>query len=156
MRCVYPQTEWWPGSSTPQDFAKGSETMTRRTYLVPGREVLECCRDRVRRLSQSCAPKKNIPFYFSFSCPWESKNALVIAIVCRIFLWFTARWPPFTEKLIVSGLLRPLLGYLVFCFIIADNLCQKKKNTQTKKPFFLLLPNCSIIPKYAINKNIYS
>ena len=54
--------------NTPHDFAKGSRTMTRRVYLVPGREVFACCRDRVRRLSQSCAPKKNIPFYFSFSC----------------------------------------------------------------------------------------
>lgn len=30
------------------------------------------------------APKKNIPFYFSFLCHRESKHALGIAIVCRI------------------------------------------------------------------------
>lgn len=128
-------------SDTPPDSAKGSKTMTRRTYLVPGREIFECGRDRARRLSQSCAPKKNIPFYFSFSCHWESKNALVIAIVCRIFCGSKPDDHPLLKSWLYQIYSAPSRISSFLC-------CYCKEFGQRKKNFFLaaaILLNYSIL-----------
>lgn len=83
VRHLSPHMQWPPVLTTPHGFAQAGKVMARKTRGARQRGSGHG-RDGTRSLSRSCALKKNIPFYFSFSCRRASKHALVITVVCRI------------------------------------------------------------------------